>query len=31
VIDLRSDTATKPTPEMLDAMISAELGDEQAR
>ena len=31
MIDLRSDTATKPTPEMLDAMISAELGDEQAR
>jgi threonine aldolase len=31
VIDLRSDTATKPTPEMLAAMASAELGDEQAR
>lgn len=31
MIDLRSDTATKPTAEMLDAMISAELGDEQAR
>jgi threonine aldolase len=31
VIDLRSDTATKPTPEMLAAMTSAELGDEQAR
>jgi threonine aldolase len=31
VIDLRSDTATKPTPEMLAAMSSAELGDEQAR
>ena len=31
MIDLRSDTATKPTPEMLAAMSSAELGDEQAR
>jgi threonine aldolase len=31
VIDLRSDTATTPTPEMLAAMSSAELGDEQAR
>jgi threonine aldolase len=31
VIDLRSDTATKPTPEMLAAMTSAEFGDEQAR
>jgi len=31
VIDLRSDTATKPTPEMLAAMTSAELGDEQSR
>jgi|SRR5581483_5608316 len=31
VIDLRSDTATKPTPEMLAAMTRAELGDEQAR
>jgi threonine aldolase len=31
VIDLRSDTATKPTPEMLAAMTAAELGDEQAR
>jgi threonine aldolase len=31
VIDLRYDTATKPTPEMLAAMTSAELGDEQAR
>jgi threonine aldolase len=31
VIDLRSDTATKPTPEMLAAMTTAELGDEQAR
>ena len=31
MIDLRSDTATKPTPEMLAAMAAAELGDEQAR
>jgi threonine aldolase len=31
VIDLRSDTLTKPTPEMLAAMTSAELGDEQYR
>jgi threonine aldolase len=31
VIDLRSDTATKPTRDMLAAMTSAELGDEQAR
>ena len=29
MIDLRSDTATKPTPGMLAAMTSAELGDEQ--
>jgi threonine aldolase len=31
VIDLRSDTATTPTPEMLAAMAAAEVGDEQAR
>jgi threonine aldolase len=31
VIDLRSDTATRPTPEMLAAMAAAEVGDEQAR
>ena len=31
MIDLRSDTATKPTQEMLAAMTAAELGDEQAR
>jgi threonine aldolase len=31
VIDLRSDTATKPTPEMRAAMASAEVGDEQLR
>lgn len=27
-IDLRSDTLTKPTPEMLDFMMSAEVGDD---
>jgi threonine aldolase len=31
VIDLRSDTLTKPTPEMLAAMARAEVGDEQYR
>ena len=31
VIDLRSDTATLPTPELLAAMVAAELGDEQLR
>jgi threonine aldolase len=31
VIDLRSDTLSKPTPEMLAAMASAEVGDEQYR
>jgi threonine aldolase len=31
MIDLRSDTATRPTPEMLEAMTTAELGDEQLR
>lgn len=29
VIDLRSDTVTKPTEEMLDAMLRAEVGDER--
>jgi threonine aldolase len=29
VIDLRSDTLTRPTPEMLAAMAAAEVGDEQ--
>ena len=29
MIDLRSDTLTKPTPAMLAAMASAEVGDEQ--
>lgn len=28
IIDLRSDTVTKPTPGMLDAMMSAEVGDD---
>ena len=31
VIDLRSDTATKPSREMLAAVVGAELGDEQRR
>jgi threonine aldolase len=31
VIDLRSDTATKPTVEMRAAMAAAEVGDEQLR
>jgi threonine aldolase len=31
VIDLRSDTVTKPTPRMLAAMAAAEVGDEQER
>jgi threonine aldolase len=31
VIDLRSDTATKPTPAMREAMATAEVGDEQER
>jgi threonine aldolase len=31
VIDLRSDTLTKPTPEMLAAMAAADVGDEQYR
>lgn len=29
IIDLRSDTLTKPTPEMYKAMCEAEIGDEQ--
>jgi len=28
IIDLRSDTVTLPTKEMLDAMYNAELGDD---
>lgn len=28
LIDLRSDTVTKPTPKMLQAMMSAEVGDD---
>jgi threonine aldolase len=31
VIDLRSDTQTKPSPEMRAAMAAAEVGDEQRR
>src|SRR2546430_16959017 len=31
MIDLRSDTQTKPTPEMREAIASAEVGDEQKR
>jgi threonine aldolase len=31
VIDLRSDTQTKPTPAMREAMAHAEVGDEQER
>jgi threonine aldolase len=31
VIDLRSDTASKPTPAMREAIASAEVGDEQLR
>jgi threonine aldolase len=31
VIDLRSDTQTKPSPEMRTAMAGAEVGDEQRR
>ncbi len=31
VIDLRTDTVTKPTPQMLAAMTAAEVGDEQER
>ena len=31
MIDLRSDTQTKPTPEMRRAMAEAEVGDEQKR
>ena len=31
MIDLRSDTATIPSPEMLAAMVAAEVGDEQAQ
>ena len=28
IIDLRSDTVTKPTPEMREAMARAEVGDD---
>ncbi|HAD35043.1 MAG TPA: threonine aldolase, partial [Chitinophagaceae bacterium] len=30
-IELRSDTFTKPTPEMLEAMFHAEVGDDVFR
>jgi threonine aldolase len=30
MIDLRSDTVTKPTPAMYEAMVAAELGDDMA-
>ncbi|MBA3314538.1 MAG: aminotransferase class V-fold PLP-dependent enzyme [Planctomycetaceae bacterium] len=30
MIDLRSDTVTKPTPAMYEAMVTAELGDDMA-
>jgi threonine aldolase len=29
VIDLRSDTVTRPTPGMREAMATAEVGDDQ--
>ena len=28
IVDLRSDTLTKPTPEMMEAMMTAEVGDD---
>ena len=28
IIDLRSDTVTKPSPEMLEAMFNAQVGDD---
>jgi threonine aldolase len=31
IIDFRSDTVTKPTPQMLDAMVKAEVGDDVFR
>ena len=31
IVDLRSDTVTRPTPAMLDAMMSAEVGDDVFR
>lgn len=31
IVDLRSDTVTRPTPEMLEAMMQAELGDDVLR
>jgi threonine aldolase len=31
VVDLRSDTVTRPTPEMREAMARAEVGDDVMR
>lgn len=31
IIDFRSDTVTKPTPQMLDAMVKADVGDDVFR
>lgn len=31
IVDLRSDTVTRPTPAMLDAMMNAEIGDDVFR
>ena len=31
LIDIRSDTVTQPTKEMLDAIVQAELGDDGRR
>ena len=31
MIDLRSDTASKPTPAMREAIANADVGDEQLR
>ena len=28
IVDLRSDTVTKPTPPMLEAMMMADVGDD---
>ena len=28
IIDLRSDTVTRPTPDMLQAMMNAKVGDD---
>ena len=31
MIDLRSDTVTKPSPEMYEAMVNAKVGDDVYR